>query len=222
MSFDAAQGNLSMRPSERFKEKTGRDALFNLCPLENAASVIQIGLLSHDNAAKIVHADVSNQVVQLRRESKTVHNGLPLHNYANLYFDYRNPMFYKLCQQNDPARLAVIAFDCSVLDLPGCVLADRNASSDYASFFAPLEGLEAIRFDLVYARYWRDGIDTVEDMEHKAIKNAEALIPDAVPPSFIRGVFVYDEEAKARLAPYLEEAKIAVRPKIYFQGARAK
>ncbi len=174
-----------MRASEYFKAKTKRNLLYNLCPVQNVANVVRDGLLSHQKAASRFHKDVSDEKIQSRRNQKIVNGRRPLHEYANLYFDFRNPMFFRLCREGKQEEIALLVFDCAVLDLPGCLIADRNAASGYATFFDPLPGLRLINFDLVYAQYWAGSGDYVYDLERKAIKNAEVLVPEVVPFSFI-------------------------------------
>ncbi len=142
--------------------------------------------------------------------------GKSLHEYANLYFDFRNPMFFRLCREEKREKIAVLAFDCAVLDLAGCLITDRNAASDYATFLDPLPGVEQMRFDLVYARYWAQSGDPIMDIERKSIKNAEVLVPDSIPPSYIRSAFVYNEEAKAEIASSKEGIDAQIRPELYF------
>lgn len=80
--------------SEKYREITGKKCFFNIMPLENIASVIENGILSHDNI-NTEHKSIAMSEIQERREKVYVPNGLRLHQYANLYFDYKNPMLYK-------------------------------------------------------------------------------------------------------------------------------
>lgn len=66
-----------------------------IMPIANLSSIMQYGILSYDRAAKLRHHSVAMQPVQERRDGKAVPQGLRLHQYANLYFDARNPMLFK-------------------------------------------------------------------------------------------------------------------------------
>ena len=68
----------------------------NIMPISNMSSVLEHGILSHERAKKVSHQDVSLSVIQARRQRVTLPDGLPLHQYANLYFHARNPMLYRL------------------------------------------------------------------------------------------------------------------------------
>ena len=108
-------------------------------PIANIASVLEHGILSHDQAARLTHVDVSMADVQNRRAGKAVPGGLRLHQYANLYLCARNPMMYR--RQNERSRLYVLRVDRTVLELEGVVLTTGNAASDYSRFLPSPEGL---------------------------------------------------------------------------------
>ena len=84
--------------------------------------------------------------IQDRRKIKVVPGGRPLHEYVNLYFDARNPMLYKRRDQH--LSICVLRIDPTVMELPGVVITDSNASSGYARFAAYPEGLHLIDKDI--------------------------------------------------------------------------
>jgi hypothetical protein len=116
-------------------------------PLENIPSVLKFGILSNERAAKLQHRSVAMEDVQEKRELKHVPGGLELHQYANLYFHARNPMLYK---RKDEASLCVLRVSSEVIQLPGVVLADCNASSPYVRFLAPSQW-ELLDYEAIYA-----------------------------------------------------------------------
>ena len=83
------------RPSDIFMRVTGKTGLYNIMPFRNISSVLSLGILSNFLAEKLPHVSVAMNEVQSRRDKVNVPNGMPLHQYANLYFDARNPMMYK-------------------------------------------------------------------------------------------------------------------------------
>ncbi len=134
----------------------------------------------------ITHQSVAMEEIQDRQKVKVVPGGRPLHEYVNLYFDARNPMLYRLVC-SDHASLCVLRIDREVVKLPGVVLTDRNASSDYVRFSNFPDGLELINKDILFAQYWTHPQDPIEEMEHKSIKSAEVLVPDSIDASYILG-----------------------------------
>lgn len=187
--------------------------LHSIMPIANIASVMEHGILSHQGAARLEHADVSMADVQDRRANKSVPGGLRLHEYANLYFCARNPMMYR--RQDERSRLCVLRIDRKVLELQGVVLTTGNAASDYSRFLPSPAGLRAIAFDDVFADYWTDE-DPFEQMRKKSAKCAEVLVPNRVDPRFITGAYVSDEVTRNALAATGFRLPITVNANMFF------
>jgi len=158
-------------------------------PLENIPSVLKFGILSNERAAKLEHRSVAMEDVQERRDLKSVPGGLKLHQYANLYFHARNPMLYR--RKDEAQNLCVLRISVDVLNVPGVVLADCNASSPYARFLAPSQWM-LLDFDSIYAMDWnRQHVnDPYAYRVHKAKKCAEVLVPHCVEPKYFTGAYV--------------------------------
>jgi len=75
-----------MNPSSEYIARTGKDCLYNLTAIKNLASIMQLGILSHNQAKYIDHSDISNRDVQNIRADVVVDidRGRMLHDYANL------------------------------------------------------------------------------------------------------------------------------------------
>ncbi len=170
--------------------------LHSIMPIANVASVMRLGILSHEKARSLPHRDVSLAEVQDRRAGKAVPGGLRLHEYANLYFCARNPMMYKRKDVRD--RLCVLRIRREVLNLDGVVLTTGNAASDYSRFLPSPQGLRTISFEAVFAEYWTDD-DPYEMMRKKSAKCAEVLIPHCVEAGHIVGAYVCGEASQTAL-----------------------
>lgn len=160
------------------------------------------------------HTSVAMEQVQARRANRRVPGGRPLHSYANLYFTARNPMLYLL--RADHSDLAVLRIDPSILDLPGVVIADGNASSDYTRFYPSPTGLSNLRQELVFAEYWTDD-DPIEYWNKKRIKCSEVLVPNRVNPAFIIGSYVSCGESEVRLHELGMTHPIDIMPWLFFR-----
>lgn len=169
-----------------------------IMPLENIPSVIKLGILSNERAAKIDHKSVAMEEVQEKRDVKHVPSGLKLHQYANLYFHARNPMLYK--RKGEVRGLCILRVSIEVLQIPGVVLADRNASISLVRFLAPSQS-ELLDYDAIYAIDWnrQHANDPFAYREHKAVKCAEVLVPHVVEPKYFIGAYVIDEATKLKL-----------------------
>ena len=100
-----------MLAADVFYNRTGRKYVYNITSIENVPSIIESGILCFNLAGKIPHNSIAIPTVQDRREQVTIPNGLKLHSYANLYFDYNNPMLYKRKDVAD--NLCVLAVSAS-------------------------------------------------------------------------------------------------------------
>jgi hypothetical protein len=158
-----------------------------ITPVPNLGSIVTYGVLSHNLAARLPHTSVASEPVQDLRAQRRVPGGQPLHDYANLYFDARNPMMYK--RKNGVVPLAVVRLHPAVLDLPGAVITDGNAASDNTSFSPSPSGLARLDEERVYAEWW-DNPDYWTKVELKRARCAELLVPDRVEPRFILGCYV--------------------------------
>lgn len=203
-----------MLASEAFKKITHKSFLYNIQPIVNIPSVIQHGILCYNEVKKLPHSSIALNTVQDRRSKVTVPNGLRLHDYANLYFDFHNPM---LSRRRDQAEeICILSVDRAVLDVEGCVLTDRNAAALMVKFLDPVEGLSEIEFDKVYADFWLHRDDEYEERNHKAIKCAEVLIPKCVPFQFVTAACVVSDIAKAELLSAGFPKEIVVKPERFF------
>jgi len=182
-------------------------------PIANIPTVMTHGILCHDEAAKLSHHSVAMQVIQDLRDNVQVPGGMKLHQYANLYFDARNPMMFK--RQAERASLCVLRVNKSVMATEGTVLSDMNAASKYVRFLAPTQ-IKYINFDMVFAEDWRHPGDQIAYFRHSAVKCAEVLVPSAVLFSNIQGAYVVSEAAKVSLQQTGFGLDITVNPHLFF------
>jgi hypothetical protein len=164
-----------------------------ITPIENVPSILEHGILSNHQAARLSHMSVAMEEVQDRRRDKKIPGARPLHDYANLYFDAHNPMLSRRRDQNDV--ICVLRIGPAVLDLPGVIVADRNAASDWVRFDPAADGIHALDKDLVFARYWTNAQDPYDAMTRKSVKCAEVLVPDKVESRLVIGAYVANERA---------------------------
>lgn len=202
-----------MNGSDIFVEKTNQTGLYNIQAIDNIPSIMEYGLLSNERANRIKHISIAMNEVQERRDGVRIPNGLKLHQYANVYFDPHNPMLSARRDQNE--NICILKFDYQILDIPGAVISDRNASSDYASFYSPEMGMDMIDFELVYARYWTDE-DYFEQMRKKSIKCAEVLIPYVIPYEYVVCAAVVSDNAAEKLQNTGFDKQIEIVPKVFF------
>jgi hypothetical protein len=126
--------------------------LHYITAIANVPSMLRHGILSHTLADRLAHDSVAMPEIQERRRNKRIPGARLLHEYANLYFDAHNPMLSRCRGRNN--EICVLEIDPSVLDLPGVIIADRNAASDWTGFWPVSRGLRVVSKERVFARYW--------------------------------------------------------------------
>lgn len=203
-----------MSVSEKYYELTNRNFVYNIMPLNNMDSVMENGLISYRKAARLPeHASIAMDDVQAIRERVNVH-GRSLHDYASMYFSYRNPMMYKRRFQAE--SLCVLAIDSLALDIEGSVVSDQNAASLTVRFYDADVGVEKIDFEKVFADNWTH-LNAYETELHRKIKCAEVLVPDKVSYEYIAGACVLNNDSKRRLEDIGFEKNIIVKPSTFFR-----
>ena len=101
-------------------------------------------------------------------------------------------------RRNEHETLSVLRISTAVLDLPGSIVTDANASSDYVRFAPSPQGLVIVDRDLAFAHSWVD-TEYFEYMRKKSARCAEVLVPNRVGPEFIMGAYVSCAEAQKSL-----------------------
>jgi ssDNA thymidine ADP-ribosyltransferase, DarT len=183
-----------------------------IMPIANMASVMELGVLSHNRAENLPHESAAMQEIQDRRAHVTVPGGLRLHDYANLYFHARNPMMRKRQAQHE--SLCVISVSHRVLDLDGTVVSDKNAAADFVRFAPSPAGLVIVDKELTYAVWWTDP-DYYEQIRRKQAKQAEVLVPHVVAPEFIRGAYVSCDAGRSALRAQTSACKVKLEPDLF-------
>lgn len=186
---------------------------------ENLSSILALGILSHNEVSRrrICPKDISNFDVQERRADVQIPNGLALHDYVNLYFNARNSM---MCVVTDAGKrnlnqTVVLCVSPDVLDIPNAVIADRNAATVKVRFEPAATGLQKIDENVVVARSWNDpDIFTKENLKQRMC--AELLIPNNVPPQFIRSVYVATGSTLQRVAADYPNVTGILNPDLFF------
>jgi hypothetical protein len=188
--------------------------LHYITPIANLPSIFRLGILSHNRAKHVPHDSVAMNEIQVRRAKVTVPGGRKLHDYVNLYICARNPMMYK--RQAQYREICVLRITPDVIDLPGVVITDGNASGDYVRFSAAPKGLAIVDRDLTFADDWRDP-DWIQYFRKKAAKCAEVLVPDEVKPVYITGAYVACQEAKAALEGMAKGIAVEINGHLFFR-----
>lgn len=202
-------------------ERADVKELHYITHIDNLRSIFQHGILCHRKAKKILCRSIADPEIQKRREKVVIPGGRrKLHDYANLYFNARNPMMYKRKDMHE--ELTVLRIDSAILDEPEVVISDGNASSDYVKFHASPEGLEYLDKSLIYAENWTNR-DVFQYWISKRTICAEVLVLHFVAVRFIKGIYVSCQDTQQKVKDLLARARIQfqdeiiVNPRLFFR-----
>jgi len=199
--------------------------LYYITHSRNIPSILERGILSHEIVERegVPHETVyAPGIVRIRGERQTP-DGRTLLSYANLYFQPRNPMLFRVLFQGAPLveDIAILGVDKSVVNLPGVFIAAGNAVYTLSEMYAAgklKEALSEFENDLAL-EYWSD-----KDGSKRRIM-AECLVQDRVPPEYVKSIFVANpsagEKVRALLGDHLGPGvDIVPEPHMFFQPAR--
>jgi len=197
--------------------------LYYITHVDNVPSILERGILSHGviEEQKIPFTPVYDaQIVTKRRGIKTP-DGRSLWSFANLYFQPRNPMLYRVVffsQSADKNSIAVLGVQMSVLNRPDIFIATGNAASSLSEILPAQEGkriIPQIREE-IDKEWW-----TEEDGSKRKIM-AECLVPGVIPPDFIREIYVASHDTAVTIKEKIPQLSLPVipEPKMFFQPVR--
>jgi O-acetyl-ADP-ribose deacetylase (regulator of RNase III) len=191
-------------------------SLYYITHVENLPSILQHGVLSHQKALDMSVSFTpiyDGDIVSNRSQKKTPAEKI-LWEYANFYFQPRNPMMYRVRNEQGIKNIAVIAIQSTILHRPGAFITDGNAANEPTKFYALDDGLKVLadQWIIIQNDWWKS-----EDGSKRRIMS-ECLVPEKVEPTAIHSIYVSQTETKERVAQLLgaNAVPIIVEPHIFF------
>ena len=104
--------------------------LYYITHVDNLPSIVEHGILSHRQVEyrSLAYEPIYDKDIVNTRESKIVDRESTLWDFANLYFQPRNPMLYRVLHEKNLADIAIVAVNAEVLDGCGVLVSTGNAS----------------------------------------------------------------------------------------------
>ena len=175
------------------------------------------GILSHANIEKegIGYTPIyDKQIVEARKDILTP-DRTPLWSYANLYFNPRNPMLYRVTREKSVKELVVIAINPVILNQNDIYITTGNARAWQSEILTRDQGLQRMKeirknFEI---EWWTD-----EDGSKTKIM-AECLVPDKVPSDFIQCIYVSSYRVAESIKTKFPDIKVDFipEPHMFFQ-----
>ncbi len=195
--------------------------LYFICHINDLTSIFTHGILSHNGVRKnrLRPTPIADPVIQARRKKIVVPGtSRQLHDYANLYFNARNPMLFK--RRDIHEDLCVLGIMPTILDENGVIITDGNASSDYRGFYDPRWGLTNLEKELIFAEDWTHE-NKYEYWRRKRCICAEVLVPKRIDPEFIQRIYVSCNTSQEKVRHLIENLpnpiKVVINGRLFFR-----
>jgi hypothetical protein len=190
--------------------------LFYITHVNNIKSILRHGILSHAlvEERKVPFTPIYDaQIVSNRRQRKTP-NGKSLWDYANLYFQPRNPMLYRVINEKDKKDIAIVGVLPDILKQPNAFVSTGNAASLPSDILPVKEGLKAIHQmrKVIDSEWWND----TDGSKRKIM--AECLVPELIPSNLIQAIYVANHSIADKLRNDLQSSiPVIPEPHMFFQ-----
>jgi O-acetyl-ADP-ribose deacetylase (regulator of RNase III) len=182
--------------------------LYYITHIDNIPSILKNGILSHQNIIQrgLKYTPIYDECIISRRKEIKTPNGKSLWDFANLFFEARNPMLFRVKCEKDTYNLAIIGVEPSVFTLPGVYVTTGNAAHSQSEILAPNRVIMSKILKNTKKEYWS---------EHDGSKRkimAECLVPNEIPASLIKAIYVADHDSKYKVDSKLANSSIPVIP----------
>ena len=180
--------------------------LYYITHIDNISSILARGILSHEKikAEYTPYTSIyDNSIVENRRGIFTL-SGRSLWHYANLFFQPRNPMLYRLINTIGRRNLAVFSIANTVLQEQGIFITDGIAANRLTSIHPQPKGLKILQAqqEIIQSDSWISW-NHCNELRRKLM--AECLVPNQVNPEHIQRFIVADpvvaDLLQTRLSP---------------------
>jgi len=195
--------------------------LYYITHIDNVPSILRNGIFSHENieAKGIKYTPIYDEEIVSRRKEIRAPNGKSLWSFANLYFNARNPMLYRVICEKPPNDVAVIGIAPKILNRLDIYVTTGNAVHSQSKI---LQGSQKVISEVLKdtsVDWWNEADGTKRKIM------AECLIPDVVPPDYITSIYVSSYEARNRAERSLSGShglSIIYEPRMFFQHSVVK
>ncbi|MEH2053763.1 DarT ssDNA thymidine ADP-ribosyltransferase family protein [Nostoc sp.] len=206
------------------KRKKTIDSLYYITHLNNVPSILKKGVLSHAivEQENIQRTPVYDQQIVANRSSKNTPDGKSLWEYANFYFQPRNPMLYRVINENKDNGIVVLSIQPSILNRKDAFITTGNAASQLSQILPASSWKEKeIIAEIIKGidiEWWKE-----EDGTKRKIM-AECLVPKTVAPDCIQAIYVPTENTAKKLEEVIQNSEyknlsrppVSIEPTMFF------
>jgi hypothetical protein len=189
--------------------------LYYITHVRNVQSILRYGIRSHESVERegIEYYPIYDAEIIGRRKEIRTPDGRVLWDFANLYFQARNAMLYRVVTEKSADELAVLAVSKGILLQRDIFISTGNAASGGSLILPKKAGLAQIDADVLNMEYWK-----VEDGSKRKMM-AECLVPESVPSSLIETIYVASHRAAEQVKAEVPQTDIPIipEPHLFFQ-----
>ncbi len=198
-------------------------SLYYITHIDNLTSMLQHGILSHRQitAQGISFTPVYNAQIVANREQIATPDHKSLWEYANVYFQPRNPMLYKVLNETNKNDVVILGIKPQILEAKDSFISLGNAAHSLSQLVDVKTGLKNINgeyWQIINSDWWK-----TEDGTKRKIM-AECLIPNGISPFAIHSIYVVSGSVAERIRPALSglsfPVEVVVEPHMFFQPRR--
>lgn len=187
--------------------------LFYITHIDNVKSILERGIYSHKKIEdeNLQFTPVYDKDIVSNRKNIFLGNGKSLWDYANLYFQPRNPMLYRVVSEKNVEKIAVISISSSILSRNDIYISNGNAASKRTVIESSGDGRKSINKlkNVLNKEYWSE----IDDSKRQIM--SECLVPDFISPQYISSIYVAEIEVKKRLQSIIEIEDFPIIPEPY-------
>jgi O-acetyl-ADP-ribose deacetylase (regulator of RNase III) len=192
------------------KKKPQIKSLYYITHISNLQSILTHGILSHryitDN--QIQYTTIYDAEIVGHRQLKTTPDDQSLWEYANVYFQARNPMLYRVVHEIGAEEIVILGIAPRVLEAPGVYITDGNAANNVTEFYNLKEGIKVITeiWNTLTGEWW----NSADGSKRKIM--AECLVPSSIPPDLIHSIFVKNHNVADHVRQIIHPKPLPVIP----------
>jgi O-acetyl-ADP-ribose deacetylase (regulator of RNase III) len=197
---------------------SGYRGLFYITHTDNLPSILRHGIFCHERIERegIQFTPIYDKTIVAGRRERKVPDGRSLWSFANLFFQPRNAMLYRVLLEKSSEEIAILCVSPTLLNRDDIYIALGGAGSDRSPIVSRNDGLRQIpKLKKYIDREWWSDVD-----DSKRLSMAECLVPDSVSPGLITTLYVASHELRERLlrdVPELNGVNIIPDPYMFFR-----
>jgi len=192
-------------------KRTEIRGLYYITHINNVPSILSKGIYCHQRieAEQIEYTPIYDEGIVTNRHGIYVSDGRSLWDFANFFFQPRNPMLYRVLSEKSSKEIAIISVKPNILDRLDIYIATGNAAHSLSEILPYGDGrkkLSQILKDTLKVEWWNEA-----DGSKRKIM-AECLIPNMLSPDSIQTIYVSGHETQEKLEPLIRGFNVPVIP----------